>query len=255
MTDFGGTLREAREQRGISLRQIAANTKIPVAALQALEQNDVSKLPGGVYSRSFVRSYASAVGLDPNQTVTEFLDRFQGEQAAPPVARVATEADNVLFTERRATGMAVQAIVIVAVLGGVFALFAFRGQDQSPPVGVSTQPSAPRAEVATTPPSTAQPAAPAVDDVLRATGPMRLEVHTTRPCWVKVSEDGQTLLAKLMQPGQHETFTVQRMAVISIGDAGAFAFSVDGHRGRSLGSSGQVTTVRISRDTLADFLR
>ena len=58
MTDFGGKLRQAREARGISFRQIAASTKISVAALEALERNDVSKLPGGIFSRSFVRSYA-----------------------------------------------------------------------------------------------------------------------------------------------------------------------------------------------------
>ena len=66
MQDFGGKLREAREGRGISLRQIATSTKISVAALEALERNDVSKLPGGVFSRAFVRSYASEVGLDPD---------------------------------------------------------------------------------------------------------------------------------------------------------------------------------------------
>ena len=256
MTDFGGRLREAREQRGISLRQIAANTKISVAALQALERNDVSKLPGGIFSRSFVRSYASEVGLDPDQTVTEFLERFQGEQAAAPAARVVTEAENFQFSERRAAGMAVQAIVILAVLGGVFAMFAFRGKEQTPAGSIAADSSAPRAEVATSPPpSTAQAAVPAVDDVLRATGPMKLELHPTGPCWVKVSADGQDLFAKLMQAGQRETFTVRKAAVLSIGDAGAFAFSVDGHPGRSLGTSGQVTTARITRDTLADFLR
>src|SRR3982751_1190430 len=82
MNDFGGKLRLERERRGIPLRQIAASTKISVAALEALERNDVSKLPGGIFSRAFVRSYAVEVGLDPDETVREFLDRFQ--EAAPP---------------------------------------------------------------------------------------------------------------------------------------------------------------------------
>src|SRR5512142_45914 len=77
MTDFGGKLRQARERRGISLRQIAASTKISVAALEALERNDVSKLPGGIFSRAFVRSYATEVGLDPDVTVREFLELFE----------------------------------------------------------------------------------------------------------------------------------------------------------------------------------
>ena len=83
MADFGGKLRQARERRGISLRQVAGSTKISVAALEALERNDVSRLPGGIFSRGFVRCYAVEVGLDPDETVREFLARFHPESAAP----------------------------------------------------------------------------------------------------------------------------------------------------------------------------
>src|SRR6187402_2081108 len=76
MDDFGGKLRQARERRGISLRQIAAATKISAAALEALERNDISKLPGGIFSRAFVRSYAVEVGLDPETTIQEFIAAF-----------------------------------------------------------------------------------------------------------------------------------------------------------------------------------
>ena len=62
--DFGSRLRAAREARGVSLRDIAAATKISVLVLEALERNDASRLPGGIFSRAFVRSYAKEVGLD-----------------------------------------------------------------------------------------------------------------------------------------------------------------------------------------------
>ncbi len=90
MGDFGSRLREARERKGISLRQIAAATKISVGALEGLERNDISKLPGGIFSRAFVRSYAIEVGLDPDETVRYFLQQFGSEvgpivqPAAPP---------------------------------------------------------------------------------------------------------------------------------------------------------------------------
>ena len=88
MSDFGGKLRLARERRGISLRQIAASTKISVGALEALERNDVSKLPGGIFSRAFVRSYAVEVGLDPDDTVDEFCRLFtQGDRRAEGTLR------------------------------------------------------------------------------------------------------------------------------------------------------------------------
>jgi transcriptional regulator with XRE-family HTH domain len=70
---FGGKLRDARERRGISLREIANTTKISMSALEALERNDLARLPGGIFSRAFVRSYALEVGLDPEETIREFL--------------------------------------------------------------------------------------------------------------------------------------------------------------------------------------
>jgi cytoskeleton protein RodZ len=100
MGDFGGKLRQARERRGVSLRQISAATKISVGALEALERNDVAKLPGGIFSRAFVRSYASEVGLDPDQTIRDFVLEFAADEAdsvqftppaAPPVVTRASE--------------------------------------------------------------------------------------------------------------------------------------------------------------------
>jgi cytoskeleton protein RodZ len=77
--DFGARMRGAREQRGVSLRQIADTTKLSVSALDALERNDISRLPGGIFSRGFVRSYAAEIGVDPEQAVREFLSQFPQE--------------------------------------------------------------------------------------------------------------------------------------------------------------------------------
>jgi cytoskeletal protein RodZ len=74
--DFGARIRQAREQRGISLRQIAEKTKISVSVLEALERNDIARLPGGIFSRGFVRSYAVEIGIDPEQAVRDFMAQF-----------------------------------------------------------------------------------------------------------------------------------------------------------------------------------
>ncbi len=77
--DFGSRMRHVREQRGVSLRQIAQTTKLSVSALEALERNDISRLPGGIFSRAFVRSYAAEIGSDPEETVRDFLAQFPHE--------------------------------------------------------------------------------------------------------------------------------------------------------------------------------
>jgi cytoskeleton protein RodZ len=73
---FGSRLRETCDRKGITLRQIANATKISVGALEAVERNDISRLPGGIFSRAFVRSYAIEVGLDPEETIRKFIAQF-----------------------------------------------------------------------------------------------------------------------------------------------------------------------------------
>lgn len=74
--EFGARLRAARERRGLTLREMAENTKISVRALEALERDDIALLPGGIFSRAFVRAYATQVGLDAEQTIAEFMAKF-----------------------------------------------------------------------------------------------------------------------------------------------------------------------------------
>jgi cytoskeletal protein RodZ len=76
---FGARMRQLRESRRISLRDIAEQTKISVSTLEALERDDISRLPGGIFSRAVVRSYAAAIGADPAHTVEEFMARFPFE--------------------------------------------------------------------------------------------------------------------------------------------------------------------------------
>ena len=73
---FGAFLQNHREGRNLSLDDIATDTKIATRHLTALERGDVRSWPGGLYRRAMVRAYATAVGLDPDVTVTEFTEAF-----------------------------------------------------------------------------------------------------------------------------------------------------------------------------------
>jgi cytoskeleton protein RodZ len=57
-------LAEIRRNRGISLQQIAESTKIGVRSLEAIEQGDFRRLPGGIYNTSYIRQYARAIDYD-----------------------------------------------------------------------------------------------------------------------------------------------------------------------------------------------
>ena len=79
MASFGENLRRERELRGVDLRDIADATKISIRFLQALEQDRVDILPGGIFPKAFVRQYAKHLGLDPERLVAEFVYAHGGE--------------------------------------------------------------------------------------------------------------------------------------------------------------------------------
>src|SRR6185295_8047110 len=73
---FGKWLRHERERRQISLESVAERTKINIGLLKGLERDDVSRWPSGLFRRSFIRAYATAIGLDAEAIVLEFQARF-----------------------------------------------------------------------------------------------------------------------------------------------------------------------------------
>jgi transcriptional regulator with XRE-family HTH domain len=81
---FGARLRAERQRRQISIATIAETTKILGALLEGVENDDVSRWPTGLYRRSFMRADAHAIGLDPEATVKEFLERFPDPETTTP---------------------------------------------------------------------------------------------------------------------------------------------------------------------------
>jgi cytoskeleton protein RodZ len=65
--NFGESLKRERERQGATLEAIAEATKVPVRQLEALERDDQSELPGGVFHRGIVQSYCRTLGLDESE--------------------------------------------------------------------------------------------------------------------------------------------------------------------------------------------
>lgn len=85
-SNFGARMRQHREQQELSLATIAARTKIKASLLEALERDDISQWPPGIYRRAYVRAYANAIGLDADTVIREFLETYPepAELVEPP---------------------------------------------------------------------------------------------------------------------------------------------------------------------------
>lgn len=82
METIGSYLKRQREIRKISLEEIASVTKINLKCLKALENDDLEALPGDVFAKGFVKAYARAVGLSPDETLLQFEEYLKTTAAS-----------------------------------------------------------------------------------------------------------------------------------------------------------------------------
>jgi len=257
----GARLKQARESKRVSLRQIANATKISVSALEAIERNDVGKLPGGLFARSFVRAYASELGLDVEPIVREYFAQFPDTGDAPPVAvfvepEAAASAPVLAAVLRAAAvGVPVVALVVWVVIGWI------TGPAKKPPtLAAERVPGAERPIASSRPAPDVVPAvgtAPALEAVDAAPGrsaPLTLHIVARKECWISVSADGRDVVSRLLGVGEEEAVRAESEVRLKVGDAAAVVLRLNGSPVRSLGRPGQVVTLRIDQASVNDLL-
>lgn len=121
--DFGQALRTTRESVGRSLREMADATKLGVPTLEALERNQIDRLPRGIFRRAVVRAYAREVGLDPENALRVFLARHPDDLPPPGVAQ--GPVSDVPVRPRGWTSVIVTGLVIGLVVALAIAAYLF----------------------------------------------------------------------------------------------------------------------------------
>jgi transcriptional regulator with XRE-family HTH domain len=112
---LGELLRSQRERRGLTLQQIASETKIPLRHLQAWEANELAEIPAGLYRRAEVRAYAQAVQLDQNEALAA-LERVLQTAPSVPTRSAASMVESSRSDKRMLIGLAVVGAFVVVWL-------------------------------------------------------------------------------------------------------------------------------------------
>ncbi len=113
--DFGKHLRSEREMRGIPLEEIAQSTKIQKRFLEALETNNYEAIPGEVFVRGFVHSYAKAIGADIEEILEKF-DETVGHKRKDEIQK-GELGKNQAYLRNRKTYRFISVVVIVLIFG------------------------------------------------------------------------------------------------------------------------------------------
>ena len=234
--DTGARLREAREARGLTLESLSRATRVQPKVLAALERHEVAVLPPRPYGRSFVRSYASEVGLDPEVTVRDYFLPFAPAEPPPPELHRRETSPSADRTRRWAWPVgAVLSYAAVGALVIVVGRWAMLSYGDAP----ALEPPRVPVPVATSGRAEPPPAA------ARAVG-VAVTLEAQRPAWVTAAVDGERQVYRTLEAGERVSLKGLREVSVRVGDAGALRWQVNGRAATPMGQPGEVRTVRVT---------
>jgi cytoskeleton protein RodZ len=224
---LGEVLAARRGERGLTIQQAAAATRIRAHYLSALESDELERLAAPVYAKGHLRTYARYLGLDPEPLVGMLRTERQDPRRLLSIAKLAVRPRMVLT----APALAAAALIVLA---GAFTGYAWR-QIQSDQRPVVTSPAA--QPVAVVPSGTPRPTP------TPALRPIVVGVHVTDEVWINVFVDGRPQYAdggRTLPAGAVVYFSGVDIEITS-GKAAATFITVDG---RSLGAMGTGVATR-----------
>ncbi|MCC6327371.1 MAG: helix-turn-helix domain-containing protein [Acidobacteria bacterium] len=143
---LGEKLRAAREERGITISEVAEQTRISPLYLEAIDRNDFKTLPGGIFNKGFVRSYAKYVGVSEQEALQDYA-RLVAESTPQDEVEVKAYRPEVLTDDRAATSI-IPTIIFAAIIlglmsaGVLFLVNYIRNERSEPPIAANNGPNA-----------------------------------------------------------------------------------------------------------------
>lgn len=236
----GTELRLAREEKGLSLEDIAAQTRIPRRHLESLENSDWERLPAPTYTTGFAKSYASAVGLDRTLIAERLRDEMGGVRPAHTTSEVFEPADPARTMPKWLVFGAIAAVLLLVLVMSWLNERAILGSDE------------PTNEPAAAAAAAPQQAAPTTAAAPVAQGPVVITAN--EQVWLQVKDGATTLKEGLMEAGQSfEVPATAQAPVLTTGKPEAIRISVGTADAPPVGPA--ATTVRNVSLRAADLMR
>lgn len=253
---FGEQLRKSREDFGVQLEDIVAETKVSKAIFEAMEDGRFDRLPERVFSRSFVAQYARTVGLDREPLLEQFDRAWQEYSEAsgtfPNLVAVSDDLGSSIrwrFWIPIAAGVMILVVAAGVILRGSTSI----GDDLAPDPrrsGVRQVPVVQASQPPARPDPGKTPVKPLADQDGESTVEMMVSVNLGEECWIHFRDrDGKTG-QHLLADGQTLNLELAGPIKLTIGNAGAVSISIGGVTTGDLGLPGQVVHTLVSSDGL-----
>ena len=233
LAQLGSILRLKRQDRNLSLEQVATLTRIRLRYLQAIEAGELDELPEPIYIQGFIKQYAEVLGLDGTELASSFpasdrLPSLRPVGLSLPAAQLQTS--HLYFTY----------IIVIACTVSALSQTLQRSEvevntNQTPtqPVISSSQPKL------TAPPQKVQSVSATPNPASKAK-PVEIGVTVKAESWMRVIADGKKQFEGLLPQGTQRTWVAKEELKVRVGNAGGVLITVNQEQAKLLGQLGEV---------------
>jgi cytoskeletal protein RodZ len=233
LMQIGAYLRHVREEKALSLDEVAARTMIQARMLKAIEEGKLHYLPEPVYIQGFIRRYAEAMGLDGN----EFSEAFPAAKSL----HLESSWQDSPAAQLRPLHLYIAYIALIVASVSLLSYIVGRSATTSTTTGaanleqqITTAPS-PRVPTTTTERISANAARPASSPKPQDK-PVQIDMKLTSQSWLEIEVDGQIKLAE----GTERTWTADKQIRVRAGNAGGVLVAANGGKASPMGPPGAV---------------
>lgn len=244
---LGAYLRQAREDKGVTLSEASHDTFIRTQYLEALETGQLDKLPEAVYIRGFLKRYAEYLGLEGNQVVDytlPLLQELDHERVSPDLGDKSPNP-SVSFALQP---LHLWVVYVALIVGAVGALAAFLEPGRFPTLDLeigqwfSWAQSQPVTEPLPTPTPTLTPTPTPQPTPTPGDGkPVQVKIQVIeRASWLRAVADGQTVFEGTLQPGTERNWSAEQSVTLRAGNAGSVSVTFNSEDLGVMGQFGEV---------------
>ena len=266
---LGSYLKNLRESKRISLKEVAKITRVRENTLRAIEEDQHHLLPPPTYVKGFLLAYAKYLKLDPNDVLVRYEKGLKGESVAPappqppkPIQKVSpAQPKKKILWNTRQTWVVAGVIVASLIIFYFFSPYPSKppvvripekpiSQEKSPIVPssplIATAPVQKEKPVAEVKPSPAPSLPVAATTLVLEKKPVSLKLKAVEEAWVSLQVDDEPQKEMTLKPGQGISVQASNRIRMILGNAGGTELILNGKELERFGKSGEVVTLTLT---------
>lgn len=241
LKEIGSQMRQVREEKSVSIDEVATKTRIQARLLVAIEEGNLDSLPEPVYIQGLIKQFAEALGLNGSEYASAFPTGKQTYTINPswrqlPAAQLRPLHLYLLYI----------LLVIASVSGLSYVVEQQRSAQDNSSQQIS-QEQVPEAPKTSNPPPQLAAVAPASEQTAsQPEHPVEVKVSIKQDTWLRVTKDGEKIYEGILSAGENQRWTAQQQVTLRAGNAGGVVVEYNQKPPQVLGNSGQVKEVTYS---------